>query len=260
VTPAARLSAAIELLSAIDAAPRKPADAIANDFFRQRRFIGSGDRRAVSDRVWRIMRTHRRLAWWLDRVGARVNPRQMLAASLLTEGWTLAGVAQSFSGGAYGATPLVPAEAATLTGIEGHTLDHPHMPAAVRLELSEWVLPQFQARFGADLAPEVAAMEASAPLDLRVNLLKGDRETGSRPSRRRCRPGACASRAAARSPPARRSRAAWWKSRTRAANWSPRWSAPNPRCGWWIFALAPAARRWRWRWRCRTAATSPPAT
>jgi len=180
VTPAARLSAAIELLSAIDAAPRKPADAIANDFFRQRRFIGSGDRRAVSDRVWRIMRTHRRLAWWLDRVGARVNPRQMLAASLLTEGWTLAGVAQSFSGGAYGATPLAPAEAATLTGIEGHTLDHPHMPAAVRLELPEWVLPQFQARFGADLAPEVAAMEASAPLDLRVNLLKGDRETAQR--------------------------------------------------------------------------------
>ena len=43
----------------------RPADAVANDFFRARRFIGSGDRRAVSDRVWRVLRTYRRLGWWL---------------------------------------------------------------------------------------------------------------------------------------------------------------------------------------------------
>lgn len=176
MTPAARLSTAIELLSAIEAAPRKPADAVANDFFRQRRFIGSGDRRAVSDRVWRIMRTHRRLGWWLERAGVRVNPRQVLAASLLTEGWALSGVAQSFSGGAYGATPLTAAEAKQLAGIEGHTLEHPQMPDAVRLEVPDWVLPQLQARFGDSLMPEMAAMEVAAPLDLRVNLLKGTRE------------------------------------------------------------------------------------
>ncbi len=176
MTPAARLSTAIELLAAIEAAVRKPADAVANDFFRQRRFIGSGDRRAVSDRVWRIMRTHRRLAWWLERAGIRSNPRQVLAASLLTEGWALSGVAQSFSGGAYGATPLSPPEAKLLAAIEGHTLDHPRMPEAVRLEVPDWVLPQLQARFGDALGPEMAAMEAAAPLDLRVNLLKGTRE------------------------------------------------------------------------------------
>ena len=71
VTPAARLAAAVELLAAVEAAPRKPADAVANDFFRNRRFIGSGDRRAVSERAWRVLRARRRLAWWLERAGAR---------------------------------------------------------------------------------------------------------------------------------------------------------------------------------------------
>ena len=65
VTPAARIAAAIDLLEAIETARGKPADAVANDFFRARRFIGGGDRRAVSERVWRVLRTRRRLGWWL---------------------------------------------------------------------------------------------------------------------------------------------------------------------------------------------------
>jgi len=35
-------------------------DGVANDFFRARRYIGSGDRRAVSDRGWRVLRARRR--------------------------------------------------------------------------------------------------------------------------------------------------------------------------------------------------------
>ena len=67
VTPAARIAAAIDLLAAIEAVPRRPADAVASDFFRARRFIGGGDRRAVSDRVWQVLRARRRLGWWLLR-------------------------------------------------------------------------------------------------------------------------------------------------------------------------------------------------
>ncbi len=176
MTPAARIAAAIELLAAIDAAPRKPADAVANDFFRQRRYIGSGDRRAVSDRGWRVLRARRRLSWWLERAGLRPGPRLLVAASLLTEGWTLAGVAQSFSGGQYGPSPLIGPERTALAGVEGHTLDHPQMPDSVRLEVPDWVLPHLAARFGASLGPELAALGEPAPLDLRVNLLKSTRE------------------------------------------------------------------------------------
>ena len=40
---------------------------VANAYFRTRRFIGSGDRRAVADRVWGILRRYGQLFWWLER-------------------------------------------------------------------------------------------------------------------------------------------------------------------------------------------------
>ena len=176
MTPAARLAVAIELLAAIDSAPRKPADAVANAFFRDRRFIGSGDRRSVSERTWRVLRTRRRLSWWLERAELRANPRLLVAASLLTEAWSLSGVDQAFSGGQYGPSHLNAEERAALAGIEHHTLDHPQMPGEVRAEVPDWIFPRLVARFGAALDAEMAAMEQPAPLDLRVNLLKSTRE------------------------------------------------------------------------------------
>ena len=179
MTPAARIAAAIELLEAVEAAPRRPADAVANDFFRARRFIGSGDRRAVSSRAWATLRAHRRLGWWLDRARLPREPRMMVAASLLLEGWEFAGVAQSFSGGRFAPASLDAGERSGLTSIEARTLDHPEMPEAVRYEMPDWVLPHLRARFGEALAPEMAALGEPAPLDLRVNLLKGTREAAA---------------------------------------------------------------------------------
>ena len=99
-----------------------------------------------------------------------------MAASLLLEGWTPEGVAQSFSGGKFAPERLDGEEAAALRGLGGHTLDHPDMPDAVRLEFPDWLLASLQARFGAAMPAEMAAMLAPAPLDLRVNLLKATRE------------------------------------------------------------------------------------
>ena len=176
MTPSARLAASIDLLTEIAALPRRPADATANDYFRNRRFIGSGDRRSVSDRAWRVLRSQRRLAWWLQRGEGAPTPRLLVAASLVLEGWTLAGVAQSYSGGQYGPAPLLQPETAALRGLEGHTMLHPDMPVAVRLEMPDWILPALQSRFGDDLAPEMEAALEPASLDLRVNLLKGNRD------------------------------------------------------------------------------------
>ena len=176
MTPAARLAAAIDLLEEIDSAGRKPADAVANNFFRDRRFIGSGDRRAVSDRVWGVLRARRRLGWWLGRAGAHPSARLLVAASLLLEGWTMAGVEQSFSGGQFAPPPLGTEEKSVLRPLQGRTLAHPDMPEPVLLEVPDWVLRPLQERFGADLATEMAAMGEPAPLDLRVNLLKSTLE------------------------------------------------------------------------------------
>ncbi len=176
MTPAARLAASIELLTEIGEHPRRPADAVANDYFRARRFIGSGDRRAVSDRAWRVLRERRRLGWWLDHAGTAPTPRMLVAASLLLEGWTAAGVAQSYSGGQYGPAPLLQPETAAVRALEGRTLQHPDMPDAVVAEVPDWVLPHLQARFGDRLRAEMDAALDPAPLDLRVNLLRGTRD------------------------------------------------------------------------------------
>jgi 16S rRNA (cytosine967-C5)-methyltransferase len=174
LTPAARIAAAIDLLEVIEGAPKRPADAVANDFFRARRYIGSGDRRAVSERVWAVLRARRRIGWWLAE--ARQSPRLLVAASLLLEGWGLGGVQQAFSGGQFAAPPLDRGEVAVLKPLDGHTLDHPGMPEAVRLEVPDWLLPHLVARFGGGVAAELAALSQPASLDLRVNLLKGTRE------------------------------------------------------------------------------------
>jgi 16S rRNA (cytosine967-C5)-methyltransferase len=173
VTPAGQIAAAIELLAAIDATPARPADGTANDYFRARRFIGSSDRRAISDRVWRIFRTHRRLAWWL---ADKPTPRLLVAASLLLDGGALADVESTFTGGRFAPVPLAPSEQLTLRRLQGRTLDHASMSDAVRLEMPDWVLPLLSERL--DTA-ELAALLQPAPLDLRVNLLKTTREAAS---------------------------------------------------------------------------------
>ncbi len=172
MSPAGRLQAAIELLAAIEADPR-PADAVANEFFRARRFIGASDRRAISDRVWTVLREWRRLVWWLR---ATPTSRLLAGASVLLEGNSLAELTQLFSGVRFAPAMLSDAERAVLQRLEGHTLDRPDMPDAVRFEVPDWLLPHLAARFGPRLAAEMAALLVPAPMDLRVNLLKGTRE------------------------------------------------------------------------------------
>jgi 16S rRNA (cytosine967-C5)-methyltransferase len=174
MTPAARIAATIELCAAIDAAPTRPADAVGNDFFRTRRFIGSSDRRDIAERAWAILRARRRLCWWLrdDAPSARL----LVGASLLLHGARPGLVTELFSGGRFAPPPLRPEETARLARLANHTLNHPAMPDAVRLEIPDWLESPLRERFADAFATELAAMDAEATLDLRVNLLKVTRE------------------------------------------------------------------------------------
>src|SRR5258707_2262247 len=108
MTPGARVAATIELLDEIVSRSERPADLVANAYFRARRFIGGGDRRAVSGRVWGIPRPYGQLFWWLDRTPppgrdarAIVAPRLMLGDRItLEQGPALV------DGGRYPAHPL----------------------------------------------------------------------------------------------------------------------------------------------------------
>ncbi|MDE2335527.1 MAG: RsmB/NOP family class I SAM-dependent RNA methyltransferase [Rhodospirillales bacterium] len=172
MTPSARVQGAIDLLAAV-ATWEKPADAVANSWFRDRRFIGSGDRREISARVWAIIRDWRKLTWRLRSDDARL----LVAAAMLLEGANLARLEALYNGTAHSPRPLEDAERAVLRPLEGASRLHPRMPDDVRLEVPAWLLPRLHERFGADTEAELAALLAEAPLDLRVNLLKSDRET-----------------------------------------------------------------------------------
>ena len=179
MTPAGQLAAAIDLLGLIEADPR-PADAVANHFFRTRRFIGGGDRRAVSTLVWGVLRTRRHLGWWLDYHRVPHTPRLLLAVQALFSGQTPNKIAMAFLAGRYGPPALEPEEMAVLEKLSTRTLEHPDMPDAVKYEVPDWILPRLRAQFGPTLAAEMKAMGEPAPLDLRVNLLKGTREEALR--------------------------------------------------------------------------------
>ncbi len=100
----------------------------------------------------------------------------MAAAAAVLGGDDPADIGGVFSGGRFAPAPLSAAEASALSRLKAHTLDHPHMSEAVRLEVPDWILPRLAERFGARLEAEFGAMLAPAPLDLRVNLLRGSRE------------------------------------------------------------------------------------
>ena len=179
MTPAARIGSAIELLAEIASAETRPADAVANDYFRARRFIGSTDRRTISDRVWSVLRSYRRLSWHLALPSflRKQESRLLVAASLLLlERSTFSALTDLFSGARFAPSPLDESERTTLRRLEARALDHPSMPDAVRYEVPDWLLPPLTARFGTHLADELSALLQPAPLDLRVNLLKGTRD------------------------------------------------------------------------------------
>src|SRR5260370_20331926 len=59
-------------------------------------------------------------------------------------------------------------------------MTHPAMPRAVANDLPAWLEPYLAKIYGKRLEEEMAALNQSAPLDLRVNLLKTDRDTARR--------------------------------------------------------------------------------
>src|SRR3546814_17610221 len=66
MTPGARLQAVIEILVALAARPEGlPAETVINDYLRQRRYIGSKDRRPVTPMNLDLLRPHPPIACWL---------------------------------------------------------------------------------------------------------------------------------------------------------------------------------------------------
>ncbi len=161
MTPAARLQMAIDILCGL-AATSQPADRFLKAWFRSRRFAGSGDRRAIAERVFSVQRHRAQLA---QRMGSD-TPRALVIASLLEAGED----AEALFTGGYGPGALSDAEKNAIAATP------PPAPAWVLGEYPQWLEPELVRAFGDDLAQAMAALIPRAPIDLRVNTLKASRD------------------------------------------------------------------------------------
>jgi len=161
MTPAARLQMAIEILEALETTAQ-PTDRFLKAWFRTRRFAGSGDRRAIAERVFSAQRHHAALA---HRMGDE-RPRALMIAALLESGEDIEAL---FTGG-YGPAPLTEAERTAIATTPGPA------PDWVRGEYPAWLESELSRAFGDRLAEEMQAFIGRAPTDLRVNTLKAGRE------------------------------------------------------------------------------------
>ena len=175
MSPGAQVAAAIDILATVDTGER-PADEVAADYFRRRRYIGAKDRARIAGHVYTVLRHRPGLDWWIEKYSLEIGPRnRVLAALVLTEAWRPEAVAGCCDGDRFRPAPLSEAEKRLVHGLAKHTLRHPEMSRAVRNDLPEWLTPYLGRVFGKGLEREVAALNTPAPTDLRVNSLKADR-------------------------------------------------------------------------------------
>ncbi len=177
MTPGARCQAAIELLDAIFEA-EVPADQFLSQWFRRRRYAGSGDRAAIRDIVYTVLRRRQQLDWWIARCGAEPGEtrRRVLAALRLVAGWTPDAVSAAFDGGRYRPAPLDAAERRLLEALPEAGLDHPEQPLWVATNCPRWLEASLRRAFGAASGRELVALLDEAAVDLRANALKCSRE------------------------------------------------------------------------------------
>jgi 16S rRNA (cytosine967-C5)-methyltransferase len=167
MTPAARLSAAIEVLASIDT-QRIPAPNAIKEWGTAHRFAGSGDRAAISGLVFDVLRRRDSSSYLMDAGTPRARVLGMLK---LERGLDAETIAAMCDGSRFAPEPLSESERAALTT---RTLND--APSHIAGDFPEWLDPYLASVFGEDRVAEAAAMASRAPLDLRVNTLKGKRE------------------------------------------------------------------------------------
>lgn len=167
MTPSARLSAAIEILTELEVRARPVAEVL-KEWGRAHRYAGSGDRAAIGPLVYDALRRRASSAYVMGVETPRAVALGMLA---LARDLDLAAIEKLCDGSRFAPEPL--------SGDEKKRLKKPSLaraPAHVKGDYPEWLDEQFKEVFGQDRAAEGEALAARAPLDLRANTLLARRE------------------------------------------------------------------------------------
>ena len=170
---AGRTSAAIELLDAISNV-RDPADTVISEYFRRRRYAGSGDRRFIRNLVYNSLRHMGFLTWQLEETGADShNSRNLMIANIMANNPSeLESIFcdNKFSSG------ILSDQELQLTQRLTSQIKVNKIPHWATLNCPEWLLQKFINNFPDTYKNELEALNIPAPIDLRVNELKSSRE------------------------------------------------------------------------------------
>jgi len=152
MTPAARVSAAIEVVDLILSG--ETAEKALTSWGRSHRFAGSKDRAAIRDHVFQALRCQSSYAW----LGGASTGRGIMIGAMRS-----AGVEdEMFSGEGYGPAPIRPDE-------NGAPLDAAER--SVQYDMPNWMLPFWDDSFGSDTPDILNLMQTRAGVFLRVNSL-----------------------------------------------------------------------------------------
>lgn len=140
-----------------------PADAALSRYFREHPTLGQRDRAFVAETIYGVLR---RLRWLRRLAGAEATPRQLLLAWLARgEGWPL----RHFE------DVTAPAEREWIAGLKARDVDEGSL--AERADLPDWLVERLLCLTDeAGLLALARSLNRPAPLDLRANLIKTDRE------------------------------------------------------------------------------------
>jgi 16S rRNA (cytosine967-C5)-methyltransferase len=170
MTPGARIAATIEILEKVERS-RSPAEDVVSSYIRGRRYIGSKDRRTITNRVFNILRRQARLNWLTGGDDCR---GRVVADLHLSDGTTEEEFNTLFNGEGYSPTTLTKDEFKLLTKLKDTSFENIAYPQQIKAELPEWIAEKLSLIWGIYFLTEAVALNQSAPLDLRVNTLKGD--------------------------------------------------------------------------------------
>ncbi|MEO0671065.1 MAG: RsmB/NOP family class I SAM-dependent RNA methyltransferase [Pseudomonadota bacterium] len=165
-----RLQAAIEVVTDITAHHRPASDAL-RDWGRTHRFAGSGDRAVIGNIVFDVLRKRLSLAHGM---GSDTPRALVLGAAPSALGLSVQEIAAAVDGSRHAPEAITEAETSALRAAP----DLANAPVHVQADVPDWLMPSLQRRFEgqADLIAEGRALAERAPLDVRINTLKADRD------------------------------------------------------------------------------------
>lgn len=175
MTPGGQLQAAFEALGEVDQS-KVPARHTVNIYFRKRRYIGSKDRRIISNLIFEVIRNQLRIDWHIRMVGEEPSARLRTLLSCLINGKTQAEMELLCDNSLYSPASLTKTEQNILFNyLCTYKNGNAQEPDWVKGNYPSWLEPELHRSWGNSLLSEMVALDAPAPTDIRVNKARTDR-------------------------------------------------------------------------------------